>query len=230
MLVSKRNALLVCLLAIALYWTYQIATLGVGHSPPPAFSEFVLDVAIRKIVVIVAIVVLLKLAGEGADAVGLSRRDWPQRLAIGLAVGTVMFLVFNVGLASVMGALLPRSTAASVSLASYFRDPENLLLWLPIGIIGGGVVEELQRIFVLTRFEQQWGRTGLVLGVVASSVMFGLGHLYQGTGIALATAVSGAALALLYLRRRSALEPIVAHAVSDVFAVLAATLLAHPHP
>jgi membrane protease YdiL (CAAX protease family) len=91
------------------------------------------------------------------------------------------------------------------------------------------VVEELERIFVITRFEQRWGRTGLVLGVVLSSVTFGLGHLYQGVGIAMATGVSGAVLALVYLRRRSALEPIVAHAISDVFAVLAATFLAHPH-
>jgi len=70
---------------------------------------------------------------------------------------------------------------------------------------------------------------GLVLGLILSSLMFGMGHLYQGVGIALGTALSGAALALLYLRRRSAIEPIAAHAISDVFAVLAATFLAHPH-
>ena len=196
---------------------------------PAMFSEFALHVAIRKVVVIAALVALLALSGERADTLGLTRREWPRRLAVGLAAGTAMFLRFNVGLGSVLGALLPRSAAAGASITSYFSVPGNLLLWLPIGILGGGVVEELQRIFVLTRFEQWWGRRGLVLGVILSSVMFGLGHLYQGPGVALGTAVSGAVLALLYLRRRSALEPIAAHAISDVFAVLAATFLVHPH-
>ena len=54
--------------------------------------------------------------------------------------------------------------------------------------------------------------------------MFGLGHRYQGLGIAISTAVSGVIFALVYLRRRSALEPISAHAFSDVLAMLGATM------
>ena len=88
------------------------------------------------------------------------------------------------------------------------------------------MVEELQRIFIFTRFEKWLGRPGLILGIVLSSVMFGVGHLYQGLGIAISTAVSGVIFALVYLRRRSALEPITAHALSDVLAMLGAMLQA----
>ena len=109
---------------------------------------------------------------------------------------------------------------------SFFKEPTNLLAWIPIGIFGGGVVEELQRIFIFTRFEKWLGRPGLILGIVLSSVMFGLGHRYQGLGIAIGTGISGGLLALLYLRRRSAIEPITAHAFSDVLAMLGATMLA----
>ena len=56
--------------------------------------------------------------------------------------------------------------------------------------------------------------------------MFGFGHLYQGLGTALSTTASGLVFSLVYLRRRSALEPIVAHAFSDVLAMLGATLIA----
>lgn len=56
--------------------------------------------------------------------------------------------------------------------------------------------------------------------------MFGFGHLYQGLGSAISTAVSGLVFSLVYLRRRSALEPIAAHAFSDVLAMLGATMLA----
>ncbi len=56
--------------------------------------------------------------------------------------------------------------------------------------------------------------------------MFGFGHLYQGLGSAISTAVSGLVFSLAYLRRRSALEPVAAHAFSDVLAMLGATLIA----
>ena len=145
---------------------------------------------------------------------------------MGLAIGTVMFVGLNVVLTSVMNSLIPHPASSAASILSFFRVPRNLLVWLPIGIFGGGLVEEMERIFVITRFEQWLGRPGLVLGIVLSSAMFGFGHLYQGLGAALSTACSGLVFALVFLRRRSAIEPVVAHAFSDVLAMIAATLLA----
>jgi len=58
-----------------------------------------------------------------------------------------------------------------------------------------------ERILILTRFEK-------CLGCASS------------------TAVSGLVFSLAYLRRRSALESVTAHAFSDVLAVLGATMLA----
>ncbi len=226
MIVSKKSALYLSLIAIALYWAYQVARQHPGQSLPAEFSDFVIAVAISKLVTIVVIFLLLRLGGEGFRSLGVSADAWPRHLGIGLAVGTAMFLLFNVGLGSVLGSIFPRSADNGPSVMAYFARPENLLAWLPISVFAGGVVEELLRIFVITRFEQWLGRTGLMLGVLLSSAMFGFGHLYQGLGIAIATGLSGAALALLYLRRRSAIEPIAAHAISDVFAVLGATMLA----
>lgn len=137
-----------------------------------------------------------------------------------------MFLGLNVALNSLMNSLIPPATGAR-SVSSFFREPANLLIWLPIGIFAGGVVEELQRIFGITRFEKWLGRPGLVIGVILTSLMFGFGHLYQGLGSAIATAVSGLVFALIYIRRRSAVELMAAHALSDVLAMLAATMLAH---
>ena len=57
-------------------------------------------------------------------------------------------------------------------------------------MIAGGVREEIQRGFVLRRFEQYLG--GGAIGLVVFSVLFGLGHLEQGRDVALATAVLGA--------------------------------------
>lgn len=156
----------------------------------------------------------------------MSGHKWLKHLGIGLLFGVAMFIALNVALGSVLGSIFPRLAASTPTIMTFFKEPMHLLAWLPIGIFGGGVVEELQRIFIFTRFEKWLGRSGLTLGIVLSSVMFGLGHRYQWLGIAISTGISGVLLALLYLRRRSALEPIAAHAFSDVLAMVAATMLA----
>ena len=57
-------------------------------------------------------------------------------------------------------------------------------------MIAGGVREEIQRGFVLHRFERYLG--GGLVGLAIFSLIFGLGHLEQGYDVAVATAVLGA--------------------------------------
>lgn len=45
-------------------------------------------------------------------------------------------------------------------------SPWSLPVLLLVGVLGGGVVEELQRVFILTRFRRAWGLPGLVLGTL----------------------------------------------------------------
>ena len=225
-LLAKRAALYVSLTVIVALWIWQIATRDSASVVPEHFSELVLRIVRNKVIVFAALFLLLRLEGEGLKDLGLHGERWPRQVLIGLGLGVLMFIALNVALTALLQSLIPPAVPAGQSVMRFFREPANLLAWLPIGIFGGGVVEELQRIFVITRFEKWLGRPGLVLGVIASSVMFGVGHLYQGLGAAISTAISGLIFALVYLRRRSALEPIVAHASSDVFAMLGATFLA----
>ena len=85
----------------------------------------------------------------------------------------------------------------------------NAVLFAVVVMIAGGVREEVQRAFVLRRFEQYLGGA---LGLVLFSVIFGLGHLPQGHDVAIATAILGAFWGAIYLRRRSILGPMVGHA------------------
>ena len=50
------------------------------------------------------------------------------------------------------------------------------------------------------------------VGVVVLSVAFGLGHFVQGWDAVITTGVLGAFWAVVYLRRRSSVAPIVSHA------------------
>ena len=69
--------------------------------------------------------------------------------------------------------------------------------------------EEVQRAFILHRFEQYLGRPLRRPGV--SSLAFGLGHVIQGWDVAIATAALGAFWGWIYLRRRSIASTVVSH-------------------
>jgi len=226
MTISRRAALRISLGVIVLHWIYQIVSHRSGPSVPAHFSELVVRIVSTKLLVFAALFLLLRLEGERFDRLGVIRHEWPRQLGLGIAIGFAMFVGLNVMLDSVMNHLIPRPPSNAPSITAFFKTPRNLLAWLPIGIFGGGVVEELERIFVLTRFEKWLGRPGLILGVALSSAMFGYAHLYQGVGTAIGTMLSGVVFSLVYLRRRSALEPVTAHAFSDVLAMLGATMLA----
>jgi membrane protease YdiL (CAAX protease family) len=87
-----------------------------------------------------------------------------------------------------------------------------------VAIVAGGVREELQRAFLLQRFERYLG--GATAGVIVLSTAFGLGHVMQGWDAAIATGTLGAFWAVLYLRRRSSIAPIVSHAGFNSIEVL----------
>jgi len=79
-----------------------------------------------------------------------------------------------------------------------------------IAIIAGGLREEVQRAFLLQRFSRYLG--GPIVGLIVVSVGFGAGHYLQGWDAAIATGLLGLTWGILFLRRGSAVLPIVSHA------------------
>jgi len=103
-------------------------------------------------------------------------------------------------------------------LAELARTRFDALLFAFVVMIAGGVREEIQRGFILRRFEQFLG--GGMSGLVIFSCLFGLGHLDQGRDVAIATAVLGAFWGLIFLRRRSIAGPMVGHAGFNLLQVV----------
>ena len=95
-------------------------------------------------------------------------------------------------------------------------------------VLAGGVREEVQRAFLLRRFEQWLG--GGAVGLVVTSVLFGAGHRIQGLDAAVATGVLGAFWGLVYLRRRSVVAPVVSHAGFESSAARAVPDYRAPEP
>jgi membrane protease YdiL (CAAX protease family) len=84
-------------------------------------------------------------------------------------------------------------------------------------LVAGGIREEIQRAFLLHRFEEYLG--GGTAGVLVTSAAFGAGHLLQGADAAIATGLLGAFWGAVYLRRRSAVAPMVSHAGFDLLQI-----------
>jgi membrane protease YdiL (CAAX protease family) len=86
-----------------------------------------------------------------------------------------------------------------------------------VAVVAGGVREELQRAFLLRRFEDLGG---MRVGVVVLSLAFGALHFPQGWDAMITTGALGAFWAIVYLRRRSTIAPIVSHAGFNLLGVL----------
>ena len=78
------------------------------------------------------------------------------------------------------------------------RGPMDAAILGVVAVVAGAVREELQRAFLVDRFERHVGPAWV--GVVVLSALFGLGHVLQGWDAAIATGVLGACWAVIYLR------------------------------
>src|SRR6202040_833361 len=71
-------------------------------------------------------------------------------------------------------------------LQELLRSPRDAWLFALVVLVAGGIREEIQRAFLLHRFEQWLG--GGTIGVVVTSAAFGAGHIIQGVDAMIATA------------------------------------------
>jgi membrane protease YdiL (CAAX protease family) len=173
---------------------------------------FVLVLSLADSVLLVALMVVLARAhGDNAWLLWRGQRPLPGEIRLGLLLVPVAVLM--------VGALVGSIRQFAPWLHNVPDNPlENLATGGPaaaalfgiVAIVAGGIREELQRAFLLQRFERHLG--GATVGVVVLSVAFGLGHEVQGWDAAIATGALGAFWAVVYLRRRSSIAPIVSHA------------------
>jgi membrane protease YdiL (CAAX protease family) len=103
-------------------------------------------------------------------------------------------------------------------LEDLLRRPRDAWMFAVVVVIAGGIREEIQRAFILHRFDVWLG--GPVVGLIVTSVAFGGGHILQGRDVAVATGILGLYWGIIYLRRRSCVAPIVSHAGFDLLEVL----------
>ena len=182
--------------------------------------SFVVTMTLADTVVLIALMVALSRAhGDSLSELWLGRRPIAKECLIGLAYIPPVFLLVVIILNTVRlfaPALHNVETNPLEQLAS--GGAINVAAFSLVAIFAGGVREELQRAFLLRRFERHLG--GADVGVLVLSVAFGLGHWVQGWDAAITTGVLGAVWAGMYLRRRSSVAPMVSHAGFNSLEVL----------
>jgi len=200
---------------------------ALGHGPGRGghlSTAYVVGVSLVDTAALIGLVLLfLHAHGERPRDVIFGRRPLVPEAAAGLpmiliALGITAIVLIGVRL------LVPwLHTVEHNPLQDLLRTPRDAWLFALVVVVAGGIREEIQRAFLLHRFEVWLG--GGRVGVIVTSLAFGAGHMMQGVDAALATALLGAFWGVVYLRRRSAIAPMVSHSGFDLVQIVQYMLL-----
>jgi CAAX protease family protein len=171
-----------------------------------------------SILLIALVLILLSAHGERPREVLFGSRPIVGEAAAGLPMILVAFAIAIAVLVAVQRFAPSLHTVPHNPLQELLRSPRDASLFAFVVLVAGGVREEIQRAFLLHRFEQFLG--GGTTGVIVTSVAFGAGHLLQGVDAAVATGLLGAFWGVIYLRRRSCVAPMVSHSGFDLVQIL----------
>ena len=180
--------------------------------------RYVVILSIGDAILLIALIVfMLRAHGERPREVLFGSRPIAKEVGLGMAM---IFAALAIGAALLltMRRFAPSlHTVPDNPLAALLRSPRDAWLFALVVVVAGGVREEIQRAFLLHRFSIWLG--GPAVGLLVTSLAFGAGHLMQGIDAAVATGLLGAFWAVVYLRRRSAIAPMVSHAGFDLLQI-----------
>jgi membrane protease YdiL (CAAX protease family) len=175
-------------------------------------GPFVFALSLADAALLISLIVwLLVRRGERPAAVFFGDRPAAREATLGvfsLPVVLTVVIVLTVGLRRLVPSL---HNVPDNPLEGLVGTGANRWLFLIVVIVAGGVREELQRAFLLHRFRGDLGQPWL--GLLITSISFGMGHTLQGLDAAIITGTLGAMWGALYLTRRSAVASMVSHSL-----------------
>jgi uncharacterized protein len=218
--VLRRLAALFEVIVVALLGTLvTLLVFGLAGVQPAASAVTLFFFMIGDATVtLVVIGLILRAGGESLrNTLGWKWDRSYREIALGIGIVPLLFLAaIAVGL--FFQFFLPRYVSRVNPLLQMIRTERDLALFLLSSVYVGGVKEEIQRAFVLVRFEQYLG--GIHLGLVLWSIVFALGHSIQGVDSAAGAGVLGLIFGIVYIRRRNLVAPVVAHALYDIVTLI----------
>jgi hypothetical protein len=132
--------------------------------------------------------------------IGIAMLFWIAAMIVLSAIATVLRLLHLIAPQKAIIAIAPQNLA-------------QVLVWVALCTTAGIVEEFVFRGYMLQQFTSIRGN--LWIGVIASSLLFGAAHGYEGIGGMIAITAYGAMFALLAIRRQSLRAGVIAHAWHD---------------
>lgn len=162
------------------------------------------------------------------ETLGFKNLRIRREIAIGILVGLVLILVtigFGV-LSEKVDFLKTDDSNDAEFITSNMDTPWHLGAWILLGILAGGIMEEIVRIYLFLRIETV---TNSGIALVSTSFLFGLGHWYR-TGFSsfLITFFVAMMLTIFFIKRnRKIIAPISAHACGDTIGMIMSYISVH---
>jgi membrane protease YdiL (CAAX protease family) len=192
----------------------QSAALNAAQTPRPYLDlAYQLEGILFALVPVALVLWLLGSSGAGAGhRMGLDRSRWRGDLAWGVGLAAA------VGLPGLVWYLVGRLLGVT---AEVVPAPELVRWWtipvLLLAAVKNGLLEEVVVVgYLVTRLRDL--RWPAVAALVASSLLRGSYHLYQGFGPFLGNVAMGVLFAAWFLRTRRVVPLVVAHTLIDVVA------------
>jgi CAAX protease family protein len=172
---------------------------------------FIVSMALVDMVLVLLLIgVFLRAHGEPLSEFVVGPRRPGREVLLGVALIPAAFFQVIVVLTVIL-AIRPSLHNVEVNpFERMLQTPRDAAIFAVVAMLAGGLREEVQRAFIVRRFNQYLG--GAVVGIVVYSLVFGLGHIEQGYAAAIATGSLGATWGIVYWRRQSIIAPIVSHA------------------
>jgi membrane protease YdiL (CAAX protease family) len=160
--------------------------------------------------------------GEAISRIGWTLARARQDLLLGIALFVPFFLVAG-GVENLLRIAGLPAPATPLPAALSARGPGELLLAIVLVFVVAIAEETIFRGYLLLRLQALTARPWLA--VALSTVIFALGHGYEGTAGVVTVAVMGCVFALIYLRRRSIVAPAAIHFLLDFVGIVVFPLL-----
>ncbi|MBI1745110.1 MAG: CPBP family intramembrane metalloprotease [Acidobacteria bacterium] len=184
------------------------------RSPRILFYFLLLD----TILLLFTIYFFLRLRRRNFVDLGLSTRAFGANIGYGLLSVLGLLLLTGV-ISAIFKHWLPDLYMTTNPMLEVIQSPTDLAYFLASGILAGGLREEIQRAFVLTRFKEYL--FGALPGLIIWSVFFGyLHYTMQSLQGAVITGLIGFCLGLLFLWRHNLYGPIAGHAAFNTIQLI----------
>ena len=222
MIVVQHLLVLFLAIGIPLWDWYEIPRLKASTEPRKKVRYYH---RIATVLWLCALIVVLSIGPSTAFSIKLApgQIPWLQsgsralKVVEGITVGMLLAIFVPAVLALRSPVVRAKAGRAARRFAFILPSSQEERRWWWLVCITAGVCEEIiYRGFLLHYFHTQPFQLTLTVALVVSSVIFGIGHLYQGAMGAVQTAILGFVFGVMFIVTGNLLLPMFVHAVLDL--------------